>query len=98
METLKYLQNWTAYQQLDLDEESKPFVTISTHLELYRYNRMPFGVSSAPAIFQRTMETLLRDIPNVSVYLDDLLVSGTTDKEHLLNLEKILTHLQEAGV
>lgn len=42
-----------AYQQLDLDEESKPFVTISTHLGLYRYNRLLFGVSSAPAIFQR---------------------------------------------
>lgn len=51
--TKLYLAN--AYQQLVLDEESKPLVTISTHLGLYRYNRLPFGVSSAPAIFQRTM-------------------------------------------
>ena len=87
-----------AYQQLDLDEESKPFVTISTHLGLYRYNRLPFEVSSAPAIFQRTMETLLRNIPNVLVYLDYLLVSGTTDDEHLLTLEKVFTRLQEAGL
>ena len=86
-----------AYQQLDLDE-SKPFVTISTHLGLYRYNRLLFEVLSAPAIFQRTMETLLHNIPNVSVYLDYLLVSGTTDDENLLTLEKVFTRLQEAGL
>ena len=45
-----------AYQQLLLDEESKKFTTINTHKGLYQYNRLPFGVSSTPGIFQRTME------------------------------------------
>ena len=46
-----------AYLQLQLEEESKEFVTISTHKGLFRYNLMlPFGVAAAPAIFQRTME------------------------------------------
>ena len=84
--------------QLPLEEESKEYVTISTHQGLYRYNRLPFGVSSAPAIFQRTMESLLAGIPNVSVYIDDLLVSGSTEEEHLHTLEAVLDRLSNAGI
>ena len=40
-----------AYLQLPLAESAKEFVTINTHMGLYRYNRLPFGVASAPAIF-----------------------------------------------
>ena len=48
-----------------------------------QYNRLPFGIHSAPAVFQRTMEGILRDIPHVSVYIDDILVTGRTGDEHL---------------
>ena len=68
-----------AYQQLLLDEESEKFTTINTHKGLYQYNRPPFGVSSAPGIFQRTMENLLQGIPHVVVRVDDILVSGKDD-------------------
>ena len=54
-----------AYQQLLLDQNSKELTTINTHQGLCRYTRLPFGVASAPAIFQRTMDTLLQGIPNV---------------------------------
>ena len=73
-------------------------MTISTQRGLYQYNRLPFGVSSAPAIFQRTMEMLLRDIPNVCVYIDDVLVSGTSEGEHLKTLESVLDKLQWSGL
>ena len=52
-----------AYQQVMLDEESKKFVTVNTHKGLYTYNRLPFGVASAPSIFQRTMESILQGVP-----------------------------------
>ena len=67
------------FQQLELDDDSKCFVTISTQRGLYQYNRLPFGVLSALTIFQRTMETLLRDIANVCVYIDDILVSSASE-------------------
>ena len=56
---------------------------------------MPFGITSAPAMFQRTIETILQGIPNVSV-----LITGKTNEEHLKNLEEVLvlTRLEKAGI
>ena len=69
----------SAYLQIPLDKQSKEYTTINTHKGLYCYNRLPFGVASAPSIFQRTMENLLQGIKHVCVYLDDILVTGTTE-------------------
>ena len=87
-----------AYQQLELEESSKKFTTINTHKGLYQYNRLPFGVSSAPGIFQRTMENLLQGIPHVVVRIDDILVSGKDELNHLANFEKVLSRLSTAGL
>ena len=87
-----------AYQQIPLHEDSKQYVVINTHKGLYQYNRLPFGVASAPAIFQKTMEGVLQGIDHVTVYLDDILVTGKNEEEHLHNLEKVLIRLQQAGM
>ena len=87
-----------AYLQIPLAELSKEYLTINTHRGLYQFNRLPFGVASAPAIFQRSMETLLRDLPGLFVYLDDILITGSTLAEHLANLEGVLKRLSEAGL
>ena len=86
-----------AYLQLPLDENSKQYVTVNTHRGLFQYNRLPFGVSAAPAIFQRCMETLFQGCQGVSVYLDDLLVTASTMEEHLERLDKVLQILETAG-
>ncbi|KAL7852512.1 hypothetical protein SRHO_G00182970 [Serrasalmus rhombeus] len=49
-----------AYQEIVLDEDAKEYVTVNTHKGLYTYCRLPFGVSSSPAIFQRIMENILQ--------------------------------------
>lgn len=87
-----------AYEQMLVDEDCKKFLTINTHKGLYRYNRLPYGVSSAPGIFQRMMEGLLQGIPHVGVLLDNVLVTGSTNEEHLANLGKVLERLSEAGL
>ena len=86
-----------AYLQVPLDSASQN-VTISTHRGLFIYTRLPFGIVSAPSIFQRAMENLLQGIPRVCVYLDDILVMGDTEQEHLANLAQVLGRLQDAGM
>ena len=86
------------YLQFPLNDGSKDCTTINTHKGLYRYNRLPFGVLSAPAIFQRTVKNLLQGLSHVSAYLDDILVTGRTKEEHLSNLEEVLTRLEQAGL
>ena len=87
-----------AYLQIPLDDSSKELVTINTHKGLFRYNRLPFGISSAPAIFQRCTENLLQGINGVCVYFDDILVTGSSSEDHLQNLDKVLTKIDEAGL
>jgi hypothetical protein len=96
-ETFSKLDLTHAYHQIQLEDSSKPLTTITTHKGLYRFNRLPYGIASAPAIFQRTMESLLQNIPQVVVYIDDILITGKTNKEHLENLEEVLRRLEQAG-
>lgn len=79
-----------AYQQLSLEDDSKQYVVINIHKGLYRYNRLPLGIASAPAVFQRTMEAILKGIPNMSEYLNDILAAGKTEQEHLDTLDKVI--------
>ena len=87
-----------AYQRMNLEESSRELVTMNTHKGLYRYTRLPFGVASAPAMFQKTMEVVLQGLPNVICYLDDILVTGKTEDEHLANVERVLERLQQYGI
>jgi hypothetical protein len=58
---------------------------------------MPFGISSAPAIFQRLIDQVILDIPNCIAYLDDLLITDPTEDEHLKTLEQVLDKLADYG-
>jgi len=87
-----------AYQQLPLEEASKNFVVINTHKGLFRYTRLPYGVASAPGIFQREMEKLLKGIKGVVVFIDDILIARESDKANLESLEEVLRRIEDANL
>ena len=87
-----------AYQQMMLDGDSRKFVTINTQKGLYCYTRLSFRVAFAPAIFQRTMDSILQGIPQVLCYLDDILITGASKENHIHNLEEVLSRLQQYGI
>lgn len=86
-----------AYNQVELDE-SKEYTVINTHKGLFKYNRLVYGLSSSPGIFQRIMSNLLQDIPQVEVFLDDIIIGSTDVKSHLVTLEKVLQKLHSHGM
>ena len=88
----------SAYQQLVLNEESQKLCTINTHKGLFQYTRLPFGISSSPAIWQPFIEQVLVGLDGTCVIMDDLLVGGSTDDEYLKNLEAVLSQFQKFGL
>ena len=88
----------SAYQQMVLDKASQQLCTINTHKGLFRYTRLPFGISSSPAIWQRFIEQVLAGLNGTCVIMDDLLVGSVNDDEHLLNLEAVFQQLQKYGL
>ena len=87
-----------AYLQIELDDETKQLLVINTHKGLYRYNRLCFGPSPAPAIFQKWVDNLVAGIPGVAAYLDDIIVTGQTKAEHLGNLRRVFAALDNYGL
>ena len=88
----------SAYLQMEMDDESKSLLTLNTHKGLYRLNRLAFGIASAPAMWQRVMDQLLSGIPKTKCIIDDIIVTGVKDDEHLRNLEMVLQRLLDAGL
>ena len=87
-----------AYSQLELDDQSRDFLTINTHQGLYRPNRLHYEVSAAPAIFQRVMDQLLAGLQGFACYLNDIIITARSGKEHIRVLKEVLNRLEEAGV
>ncbi|XP_040355390.1 uncharacterized protein K02A2.6-like [Ixodes scapularis] len=87
-----------AYQQVPLAAESKPLLTINTHMGLFQFQRLPFGVASAPAIFQSFMDEVLKGIPHVGCYIDDVIVSGNDTQDCQKTLECVLRRLRDYNV
>ncbi|KAL7676066.1 hypothetical protein ACOME3_002322 [Neoechinorhynchus agilis] len=86
-----------AYLQVELDKESSKLCVFCTPFGLFRYRRLPFGLTNAPQLFQQIVDEMLRDVPNVGVYLDDIIITGGDDKEHISILRRVLSILEEKG-
>ena len=73
-------------------------ITMNTNRCLYRFTRLPFGIVLVAAIFQKTVDAILQGLPWVIGYLNDILVTGTTNDDHLQNLEEVLNGLHQYNV
>ena len=86
-----------AHLQVELDRESKKYMVINTSKGLKQYNKMPNGVKPATGLFRRFLESFVCHIPKIVVRVDDILVSGCDDAEHLKNLEDLFEILLKIG-
>ena len=85
----------SGFLQIQLDHESSLLTTFNTPQGRYRWLRLPFGVKSAPEIFQRIMDTMLEDIPGARAVMDDILIGARDEKEHDRILEQVLRRATE---
>ncbi|XP_065076498.1 uncharacterized protein K02A2.6-like [Ochlerotatus camptorhynchus] len=86
-----------AFLQVEVDECSRDLLAINTHRGLYRYNRLPPGVKTAPGAFQQLIDTMSAGLPCTSGYLDDVVVGEKDTEEHWTNLRAVLERIQEFG-
>ena len=86
------------YHQVPVHPQDVPKTTVITPFGLIEFLRMPFGLKNAAQTFQRLMDSVLRDLPFLYVYLDDILVASASKSEHLSHLRTLFEHLSEHGL
>ena len=89
----------SGYWQVEVAEEDQPKTAFTTPEGLFQFRVMPFGLCNAPATFQRLMDRVLGGLKWSSclVYLDDIIIVGTSFSEHLRNLAGVLHAKTQGG-
>ena len=85
------------YQQMELNMKSQQYQTVNTHKGLYAYQHLTYGITSAPALFQSTVDQILQGMDNVCCCIDDIIIR-TDPHEHLQVLDELLTQLERHGI
>ncbi|XP_062557023.1 uncharacterized protein LOC134221870 [Armigeres subalbatus] len=77
-----------AFLQIEIEEDSRDATTFITRRGLFRFKRLPFGLVTAPELFQKAMDEILSGCEGTVWYLDDVLVEGNNLQEHDERLDK----------
>jgi transposase InsO family protein len=88
----------SGFWQIPVAEDSRLLTTFITPFGRFCFNKMPFGISSAPEHFQRRMNAILDGLPGVLCLMDDIIVYGSDNNDHNTRLHATLQRLQTAGV
>ena len=88
----------SAYDQLELDEDSHSITTFCTHEGLCRYTRLNFGTCSAAEICQNVISQILSDIPNARNISDDVFMFGRSQADHDAALEAVMKRFREKNL
>ena len=86
------------FWQIPLTGSSRELTTFITPFGRFYFNRLPFGIASAPEHFQRQMEAILEGQEGVLCHMDDVLIFGQTQQEHDTRLHAALQKIKSAGV
>lgn len=86
------------YWQIKVSKKSQEILTFSTPWGRFSYQRMPFGISSAPEVFQQIMKGLFENVPNVEISLDDILIHSTSREGLKRTTKTVLDILQKNGL
>jgi len=90
----------SGYWQVRMDEASKAKTAISTHRGLFQFTRMQFGLTNAPAVFQRMMNAILAEQLGrfCLIYLDDIVIYSSDEATHHENVKEVLSVLGRYGL
>lgn len=90
----------SGYHQIEVENQDKPKTAFSTQNGHFEFIRMPFGLKTAPATFQRTMDNVLRGLQGLHcmVYLDDVIVFSSSLDEHIQKLQLVFDRLRETNL
>lgn len=90
----------SGYHQLEVEEEDRAKTAFSTPSGHYEFNRMPFGLKTAPATFQRAMDNVLRGLQGIHclVYLDDVIIFSKSLQEHAEKLRAVFERFRETNL
>ena len=87
-----------AFNNLMIAEEDISLTTLNTHLGQKAWTRIPYGLNNSGAYFQEAIDQILADIPMVCCRVDDILVTGTNDDDHLVNLNSVFRRIELHGL
>jgi len=95
----------SAYHQIELDKKDRPYTAFECFDEhgsrrLYQFTRLPFGVTNAVPLFQKSMTNVVKEdkLTGTLPYLDDVVIGGKTESEHDLNVKRFLNSCEKRGI
>ncbi|GBN38205.1 Transposon Ty3-G Gag-Pol polyprotein [Araneus ventricosus] len=86
------------FWHVPLDEVSSEICTFNAPFGRYKFNKMPFGIASAPEIFQKRNQKLFGDIEGVEIYFDDIIVAGNDEASHDAIMSKVLEGARSVNI
>ena len=92
------LDLFSGYWQIRMDTACKEMTTFVTRYSTYKFEVMPFGLMNAPSTFQRMMDEMVKDLPFVRAYLDDVVVFSKNMEEHVSHLRILFETLSQRGL
>ena len=87
-----------AFYQVRMHSDSTKYLVFNTPFGRYKFLRMPFGICSAPEVWQRVATEIFEGLEGVEVMMDDILVHGKNKAEHDKRLKQVLERCKERNL